>query len=238
MASLPTHDIEGLHILDPRDRRGWKSKYITLLQEKALRRHLPRGQGKLAVDLGCGFGRLTPLLGECGWQAVGVDPSPELLIYANEHYPGPEYRVGGLPNLPVEPATVSLLLIQNVLRSLKMMNRLDLINGFGRYLAEDARVVLVENLRVEHPDYLPEALIIEMMQKEGLRLKRRVPLRAARWWMIYLIRYGLVPKSLYGRIAEWELNGMARRQGSPRWQYWNILFVFEKLSDQGHQHAV
>ncbi len=229
MTSLPTHDIEGLHILDPRDRQGWKSNYITLLQEKALRRHLPRGQGKLAVDLGCGFGRLTPLLGEFGWQAVGIDPSPELLVYANEHYPGPEYRVGGLPNLPIEPATVSLLLIQNVLRALKMMNRLELINGFGRYLAEDARVVLVENLRVGHPDYLPEALIIEMMQKEGLRLKRRVPLRAARWWMIYLIRYGLVPESLYERIAEWELDRMAERKDSPSWQYWNVLFVFDKV---------
>jgi hypothetical protein len=68
-----------------------------------------------------------------------------------------------------------------------------------------------------------------MMQKEGLRLVRRVPLRAARWWMIYLIRYGLIPESLYGRIADWELARMAKRQGSPRWQYWNTLFVFEKV---------
>ncbi|MDS4032263.1 MAG: methyltransferase domain-containing protein [Candidatus Contendobacter sp.] len=229
MASLPTHDIEGLHILDPKDRQGWKSKYITLLQERALRRHIPKGQGKLAVDLGCGFGRLTPLLAECGWQAVGIDPSPELLVYANQHYPGPEYRVGGLPNLPIEPATISLLLVQNVLRALKMMNRLELVNGVGRYLAEGARVVLVENLRVGHPAYLPEALIIEMMQQEGLRLVQRVPLRAARWWMIYLIRYGLIPESLYERIAEWELDRMAKRKDSPSWQYWNVLFVFDKV---------
>lgn len=229
MASLPTHDIEGLHILDPKDRQGWKSKYITLLQEKALRRHIPKGMGKLAVDLGCGFGRLTPLLTECGWQAIGIDPSPELLAYANQHYPGPEYRMGGLPNLPVESASISLMLVQNILRALKMMNRLDLVSGFGHYLAKDARVVLVENLRVGHPDYLPEALIIEMMQEEGLRLFERVPLRAARWWMIYLIRYGLIPESLYGRIADWELARMAKRQGSPRWQYWNVLFVFDKV---------
>jgi len=228
MSSLPTHDVEGLHILDPKDRLGWKSKYITLLQEKALSRHIPKGYGRLAVDLGCGFGRLTPLLGECGWQAVGIDPSPELLVYANQNYPGPEYRVGGLPDLPIEPASISFLLVQNVLRALKMMDRLELINGFGRYLAEDAQVILVENLRVENADYLPEALIIEMMQKEGLRLVRRIPLRAARWWMIYPIRYGLIPESLFGRIAEWELNRMEKRQGLPRWQYWNVLFMFEK----------
>lgn len=229
MSPLPTHDIEGLHILDPKDNRGLKSSYITILQDKALRRHIPTGTGKLAVDLGCGFGRLTPLLVECGWQAIGIDPSPELLVYANQNYPGPEYRIGGLPDLPLEPATISLLLIQNVLRSLKMMNRLDLISGFGRYLAQDSCVLLVENLRTNHPDYLPEAVIIEMVEREGLRLVKRVPLRAARWWMIYLIRYGLIPRSLHGQIAEWELKRMSERRGLPRWQYWNVLFLFEKV---------
>jgi SAM-dependent methyltransferase len=228
MMSPPTHDVQGLHILDPNDVAGNKSRYITVLQEQALRRYLPRGGGEVAVDVGCGFGRLTPVLSELGWDALGIDPSEDLLKYAREHYSGPEYRLGGLPELPVEPESISLMLVQNVLRPLKMMGQLGYAEGIGRYLGDGARVVLVDNIRAKHPDFLSEEAIRGLMQHEGLRLVERVPLRAGRWWLIYLIRYGLVPESWFGRIADWELRRMARMQGTPRWQYWNVLFIFEK----------
>lgn len=228
ITALPKYDTEGLHILDPKDRWGFKSKYITLIQKKALKRHLQPGEGRYAVDLGCGFGRLTPLLSELCWRAIGIDPDPDLIEYARTYHPGPEYRQGGLPDLPLEPASASLMLIQNVLRALKMMNRLDAVKGMGRFLASGARVLLVENIRIGHPGYLPEGHILELMQHEGLSLVKRVPLRAARWWVVYLIRYGLVSKSFFQTLADWELNRMSGRQGAPRWQYWNVLFVFEK----------
>jgi SAM-dependent methyltransferase len=225
---LPTHDSDGLHILDPKDSLGRKSDYITLLHERALRRHIPKGTSAIAVDLGCGFGRLTPLLVTQGWRAIGIDPSKELLQYAREHHPGPEYVVGGLPDLPVAEGSVELLLIQNVFRALKMIRRLDVVSGFGRFLAPSARVLVVENIRSGHPEYLPESAIIEMMQSEGLHLIKRIPLRAARWWGIYLIRYGIIPTRFLSRFAEWELDRMARRTRLPKWQYWNVLYVFSK----------
>jgi SAM-dependent methyltransferase len=228
MNALPKYDTDGLHILDPRDKRGYKSNYITLIQEKALRRHLPAGEGRYAADLGCGYGRLTPILGELGWRAIGIDPALDLIEYARTHHPGPEYRHGGLPDLPVDPASVSLMLIQNVLRALKMMNRLDAAKGMGRFLADGARVLLVENIRSGHPAYLTETQIVELMRQEGLSLIKRVPLRAARWCVVYLIRYGFIPEKCFSALAEWELNRMSGRQGVPRWQYWNVLLVFGK----------
>lgn len=228
MNELPMYDAAGLHILDPHDSLGVKSSYITLLQEKALRKYLPQGNGGIAVDLGCGFGRLTPLLSEFGWRAIGIDPSPDLLEFAQRHYPGPEYRQGGLPNLPMEDGAISLLLIQNVLRSLKMMGRLEWVQGMGRFLAPNAKVFVIENIRDGIPAYLPESEIIAMMRNEGLRMVGRIPLRAARWWGIYLIRYGLIPRSWLDRTAVYELGRMAQRTGLPRRQYWNVLFIFEK----------
>lgn len=228
MSGLPTHDADGLHVLDPKDSLGRKSAYITMLHEMALRRHIPEGRGALAVDLGCGFGRLTPILAERGWQAMGIDPSQDLLQYARDHYPGPAYVVGGLPDLPVALGSVDLLLIQNVFRALKLIDRLDVVPGFARFLAADACVLVVENVRSGHPEYLPETVIIEMMQSEGLRLIKRVPVRAARWWGIYLIRYGIIPVTWFRRIADWELDRMSRRSGVPRHQYWNVLYVFQK----------
>ncbi len=228
MPLIPTHDSAGLHILDPRDRRGYKSRYITLLQEKALRKHIPMGKGELAVDVGCGYGRLTPVLAEKGWQAIGIDPAPHLIEYARKHYPGPEYRLGGLPDLPLQASTVSVMLVQNVLRPLKMMGRLEDARGVGRYLAPGASVLLVENIRYKHPDFVPEELIVKMMQDEGLVLIERVPIRAGRWWVTYLIRFGLIPTAWFDIIAEWELKRMANKTGAPRHQYWNVLFVFRK----------
>lgn len=228
MTNPPAYDIVGLHILDPNDTYGRKSAYITLLQEKALQRYVPKGNGCIAVDLGCGFGRLTPLLMKQGWQAVGVDPSADLLQYAEKNYSGPEYRCGGLPDLPLAEQSISLLLIQNVLRPLKMMNKLYCARGFGKYLMPNSRVLVVDNLWMNHPDFLSEQTILDIMETEGLKLVEKVPLRAARWWMIYLIRYGLIPRSWFDVIAEWELNHMSRRKGMPRWQYWNVLFVFQK----------
>lgn len=228
MDRLPTHDTDGLHILDPKDTLGRKLAYITMLHEMALKRHISKGSGALAVDLGCGFGRLTPILADHGWKAIGIDPSEDLLHYAHEHNPGPEYAVGGLPELPVGLGSVELLLIQNVFRPLKLINRLNVVPGFARFLASNARVLVVENVRSGHPAYLPETVIIEMMQSEGLRLVERVPLRAARWWVIYLIRYGIIPETWFKRIAEWELDKMSRKTGVPKYQYWNVLYVFTK----------
>lgn len=230
MIDLPTHDADGLHILDPNDTLGRKSAYITLLHEKALQRHIPSGSGGLAIDLGCGFGRLTPLLVERGWQTIGIDPSEILLQYAREHHPGPDYRLAGLPELPVTAGSVELMLIQNVFRALKMIGRVDSVSGLGRFLAPAARIMVVENIRAGHSDYLTEEVIEDLMRQEDLHLIKRIPLRAARWWGIYLIRYGIIPVSWFDRIAEWELNKMADRTDTPYRQYWNVLYIFAKNS--------
>jgi SAM-dependent methyltransferase len=189
---------------------------------------LPSGNGELAVDLGCGYGRLTPILMEKGWRAIGIEPSLELLKYAREHYPGPGYCQGALPELPFRENSVSLLLLQNVLRSLKILDKLDVIHGVGRYLAQGGMLFLTENIRAGHPGYLPEMRIIQMMKQEGMILVKKIPIRAARWWMIYPIRYGLIPKKYFDAIAEWELARMEKRTGAPRFQYWNVLYIFEK----------
>lgn len=230
MKRPPRYDAKGLHILDPNDHLGKKSSYITLLQKKALLRYLPEGAGQVAVDLGCGFGRLTPLLLQKGWRAIGVDPSTELIEYARQYSPGPEYRIGGLPHLPAERESIHLLLVQNVLRALKMMGKLEAFSGFSQYLTDDAQVVIVENMRDNHKDFVPESFILDLMEKEGFCLKQKIPLRAARWWGILLIRYGLIPESLFEKLAHRELQIMAQKTGAPRWQYWNVFFKFTRTN--------
>ncbi len=228
----PRWHVSGLNICDPNDHIGKKSDYITRLHEKALRRYLPTGTGTgTAVDLGCGYGRLTPVLSESGWRTVGIDPLENLVQYARLHYAGPNYLVGGLPALPLEDGSVNLLLIQNLLRPLLQLGQLHLIRGIGRILAPGGYVVVVDNLRIGHPAYISESQFAALFAEESCRLERRVAIRAARWWMIYAIRYGLVPTRYFDRIADWELDRMSERKGSPRFQYYNVLFLFKKKDD-------
>lgn len=229
MTRPPTHDRAGLHILDPRDELGHKSEYITRLQEKCLRTHLPRGNGGVAVDVGCGFGRLTPILSELGWETFGVDPSKDLLAHAREHYPGPKYIEGALPDLPFSEGEVSLILLQNVLRPLHLMGQLHSLKGIGAYVRSGGYAVVVDNIWAGNPEFMDESRILSLMEAEGFSNTVRIPFRAARWWLLYLIRYGIVPKKFFDRIAEHEMEKMRARKRLPSCQYSNVLYMFEKL---------
>lgn len=227
----PAYDESGLNVLDPHDARGVKSKYITLLQEKALMKHLPNGsKDNLAVDLGCGFGRLSGVMSDKGWEVVGIEPTMDLLKYAQAHYSGVSFCRAKLPGLPLADESVDLLLIHNVLRSFMKMGCLDAIKGVGRYVSTGGCVAVVDNVRVNHPDFLKEEDITKIMENEGLRLDQVIPIRAGRWWMIYLIRYGFVPESWLERIADYELKLREKSHKRYRWQYLNIVFLFRKAA--------
>jgi SAM-dependent methyltransferase len=180
------------------------------------------------MDIGCGYGRLSPLFLEKGWAVLGVDPSLDLLKYAQESNSVATYVVGKLPSLPVAPGAVHFVLMQNLIRVLKLMGEMQALAGVGAYVAPGGRVAVVENIRVGHPNYVEEFELIGLMRAEGLKLVRTLPIRASRWWMVYAIRYGLVPANWLVDIARWELRRMRHRGRRPRLQYYNVLFLFEK----------
>jgi SAM-dependent methyltransferase len=229
----PAFDSDGLNILDPSDRRGKKTRYITLLQEMALTRHLPsRHGGGFAMDLGCGYGRLSPVLARKGWGVVGIDPSLRLIEYAHDQYGEAEYVVAALPDLPVRQRSFDLIMMHNLLRPLLLLSKLDCVRGIGRVLTDEGKLIVVDNIRVGHQAFMTEQQIVDLFAAEGLRLVKRIPIRAGRWWLIYLIRYGIVPERWFEAIAEYELGKRVKSIGTPRWQYLNVLFIFAKVSSR------
>ena len=74
----------------------------------ALLHELGPGAGRRAVDAGCGTGRHTEKLVAGGWEAVGVDGSPEMLDVARERVPQADLREGDLRELPVEDGSAAL----------------------------------------------------------------------------------------------------------------------------------
>ena len=108
------------------------------------------------------------------------------------------------------------------------MQLLTSLRGIGSYVAPRGHLVVVDNIWPNNPEYIPEQEIVSLFEDEGFELELRVPFRAARWWLLYLIRYGLVPKRFFDRIAEYELRKMKSLKRLPSWQYSNVFYLFKK----------
>lgn len=223
----PEFDDFGINLADPHDRRGLKTEYISLLQTMALERYVGTGTGP-ALDLGCGYGRMTRRIAELGYTMIGMDPSHRVLAYAQRSEPNVAWCVGRMPELPVVSGSLPLVLLLNVVRALHLMGLKDVCADAARIVAPKGRLVVLDNVRAGDARYVEEKWFVEFFGAHGLRLVRRVSIRASRSPWIYMIRYGLIPKRWFARLAEWEIDRMARKQGLPRWCYHNVLFVFER----------
>lgn len=75
----------------------------------------PRG---LTLDLGCGEGRLTRILRERGYRAVGFDSSPALVRAAREHAERAPAFLGDAAHLPFADGSAALVVACMVLQDL------------------------------------------------------------------------------------------------------------------------
>lgn len=224
---LPKFDDAGINLADPYDRRGLKTAYISLLQQRALERYVGRGAGK-ALDVGCGYGRMCDALLALGYKVTGVDPSQRVLSVAAARRPQCIWRLGSLPDLPFSDASFDLVCLFNVARALHLMGKADVCAVLPRLVAPNGRLVVIDNLRHHDSRYLPEEWFDRIFARDGLRLVKKIPIRASRWPVIYLIRYGLIPSRFFPLVADWELRRMAKKRRAPRWSYFNYLFIFER----------
>jgi len=222
----PLFDDHGINLADPNDRRGIKSAYITCLQVLALRELVGASPGRV-LDLGCGFGRMTGALADLGWEVVGAEPSVRVLRHGRIHRPAVPFVAAALPRLPFLKGAFDTILLINVIRTLHLLGIKDVIGGAADLIDSGGRLVVLDNIRPGHPDYIDESWLIEYMQKRGLSLEKKRAIRASRWPPIYAIRYGLVPRALLPWMARWEISRMARAS-RPRFGYHNTIFVFRR----------
>jgi SAM-dependent methyltransferase len=75
------------------------------------------GHFSSACDVGCGFGRLTPVLTEFAERVVGFERETALLRIARSLQPGIDFRqIENLHRLPADPASFDLGLVFTVLQ--------------------------------------------------------------------------------------------------------------------------
>jgi SAM-dependent methyltransferase len=102
------------------------------------------------------------------------------------------------------------------------------VSELARCLKQDGALYLIEqasdNPEVRRPkvdEYL------QAFKESKLECLRYYPIRNGRWWLLYLIRYGVIPKRRFGQIAHYELE-KRRKEERLICFYKDFLFLLRK----------
>jgi SAM-dependent methyltransferase len=213
--------------IDPADRRGLKNYYIDLLQKMALEEVLELRGDEVVLDFGCGSGRIAYWIAPRVKKVVGLEGTLEMIQLAerNRTADNVEFILYDGVHFPVLPYEVDLILSVGVLQYMEGEILKRTVSELARYLKSGGRFYLVEqasdNPEVERPrveDYL------QAFKDSKLDCLQYYPIRKGRWWMLYLIRYGIIPRGWFPFIAHYEIK-KRRKEKSRIIFYKDYLFV-------------
>ena len=104
-------------------------------------------KGKKAIDFGCGTGRSTRFLEKCGFNAVGVDISKDMIKKAKELDPEGDYRLSSDDDFKkFEKHHYDLILAVFTFDNIPdVEKRVKLLKGLGSLLNKEGRMVLVNS---------------------------------------------------------------------------------------------
>ena len=213
--------------IDPSDRRGHKNDYIHLLQTAALEEVLELRGDEVVLDFGCGSGRISHWIAPRVKRVIGLEVTPEMIEVAEDNRvtDNVEFMLYDGFHFPVLPTPVDLVLSIGVLQIMELERLKEALSQLKKVLKSGGRLYLIEqasdNPRVGR---LPVQHYLQAFEDTGLACLQYYPIRRGRWWGLYLIRYGIIPRVLFPRIAQRELL-LRRREGGPGSYYKDYLFV-------------
>jgi len=119
------------------------------LEQADVRRYLQRAATgrpiERAYDIGCGFGRLTPVLAESATRAEGFERESSLVAMARQLLPALTFtQVTGLDDLPAADATARFVLSFTVLQHMPDGLAERVLAEIARVATPDAHVLLCE----------------------------------------------------------------------------------------------
>lgn len=216
--------------IDPADSRGLKNFYIDLLQKMALEEVLELKGDEVVLDFGCGSGRFSYWIAPRVKQVVGLEVTQEMIELAerNRTARNVEFMLYDGLHFPVFPYFFDIILSMGVLQIMKGELLKSTLSSLARCLRKDGMGYLIEqvsdNPKVERP---PVEEYLQAFEEAGLECLQHDPIRSGHWWMLYLIRYGMIPEKWFSQIASWEL--MKNRKIEKRiFYYRDYLFLVKR----------
>ncbi len=216
--------------IDPADKRGHKNCYIDLLQKMALEEVLELKGNETIVDFGCGGGRIAYWIAPQVRKVIGLEVTPEMIELAekNRTLENIEFILYDGVHFPPLPSPVDLVLSIGVLKILKGDLLKKTVLQLARCLKMRGRMVLIEQAS-DHPKVGRPRVqeYLESFEEAKLNCLRHYPIRKGRSGLLYLIRYGLIPKRWFHRIAYYEIMKRREEKG-PVCFYKDFLFLLER----------
>jgi SAM-dependent methyltransferase len=216
--------------IDPADRRGYKNAYIDLLQKMALEQVLRIRGDETVLDFGCGSGRLSYWIAPKVKKVMGLEMTQEMLDLAEKHRQAKnvEFLLYDGVHFPALSAPVDLVLSVGVLQVLQGGKLREAVRHLSLYLKPEGRFVLIEQVSDDAKMDRPRLVeYLEAFKGSDLECTDYHPIRKGRWWLLYLVRYGLVPRSWFPFLAAWELKRRRVRGGRIPY-YEDYLFLTRK----------
>ncbi len=216
--------------IDSGDRKGHKNYYIDLLQKIALEEMLELKGNEVVLDFGCGSGRLSYWIAPRVKSVVGLDISPEMIDGAerNRSARNVEFMLYDGAHFPVIPYPFDLILSVGVLQLVGRELLISTLSSLAQYLKKDGTLYLIEHVS-DRPKLGRRSLkeYLDVFGSSGMECLQHYPIRKGRWWLLYLIRYGLVPHKWFSHIASWEMKKNRKKENYISY-YKDYLFLLRK----------
>jgi SAM-dependent methyltransferase len=216
--------------IDPADRRGLKNYYIDLLQKMALEEVLELRGDEVVLDFGCGSGRIAYWIAPRVKKVVGLEGTLEMIQLAerNRTADNVEFILYDGVHFPVLPYEVDFILSVWVLQYMEGEILKRTVSELARYLKSGGRFYLIEQASDNPRRNRPRAEeYLETFNASELECLQYYPIRKGRWWLLYLIRYGMIPKKWFPQVVFWELERKRKIDKNISY-YKDYLFLLKK----------
>ena len=97
-----------------------------------------------ALEVGCGYGRVTPWLSEFATSVTGIDPNETVLSIGEEYYPNVGTVAATAQDMPIADDAIDLLVTRSVLQHIPPGEIEDAVGEMVRIATDDARIVICE----------------------------------------------------------------------------------------------